>query len=737
MINLESEFSPRVNPADANYPFGSIKDNSSPGANDGTPLAAVWGNDWEGFAQAAMTEAGITPSGLPDTAQDSQLLDAVKAVTSDSLRGELAAPGGAGLVGGLAKPVTWVGFAGGADPTGVRDSSGAFQSAVNLTNGYNINPALYNSVPTPEVITLAVPSGKYKIGSKISPKGKLVVWVCDSGVEIDNPDNLCGKLVQNGVRNNAKTSGILDATAGFSVSVNRGLGKPAAIQGITSPSNLSTVTERDAVGFYADCGSVAPTLAVASATYTATTAVPSTPVDTTDLVRGMVIDTDNGYAGVLDTWLVNGTELTVAGGWYQSGGSTTPTTPPAAGFKVNKLTKIWAHNANIVLVSSSDTTRAAGFELGLRNQKQNFTDPSSTDDYMWGFDVVGFGPYPASVGYIQRPGVLRGYESSGATKEGFVVTERGGAYPTTALGTRCNSFEQIALRPNGTDSCFKVTNAGDIDIGSQAYPSTRSVRMRSSGLNNDFDVRYQSVGGAAGSGQGTFRITAQFTEVSGGLRPQIANASPCGTSTHYWSGGYTQTAFITLSDEHEKTAPVEITDAMLDAAAEVDWCMFQYLDRVEAKGGESARWHFGAIAQRFVEAFERHGLNPFRYAFICYDEWEDQYETVQINEGSTHTEVVTVEEPVRTEVPLFTSEGPVLGPDGKQLTTIVSSIASIEVEVVVPDEPIFETVLRAKAGSRYGIRYDQAIILKQKQIERDHKRQLDALVARIEALESN
>lgn len=77
MINLESEFSPRVNPADANYPFGSIKDNSSPGANDGTPLAAVWGNDWEGFAQAAASRSAVTPSGLSDTAQDSQLLEAL------------------------------------------------------------------------------------------------------------------------------------------------------------------------------------------------------------------------------------------------------------------------------------------------------------------------------------------------------------------------------------------------------------------------------------------------------------------------------------------------------------------------------------------------------------------------------------------------------------------------------------------------------------------------------------
>ena len=86
MINLEQTFTPRANPADTDYPFGSIKDNTSPGANDGTPLSAVWGNDFEGFRQAAMSEAGITPSGLPDTAQDSQLLEAVKAVSSGALR---------------------------------------------------------------------------------------------------------------------------------------------------------------------------------------------------------------------------------------------------------------------------------------------------------------------------------------------------------------------------------------------------------------------------------------------------------------------------------------------------------------------------------------------------------------------------------------------------------------------------------------------------------------------------
>jgi len=159
------------------------------------------------------------------------------------------------------------------------------------------------------------------------------------------------------------------------------------------------------------------------------------------------------------------------------------------------------------------------------------------------------------------------------------------------------------------------------------------------------------------------------------------NTGTCGTSTNTWAGGFTQTAFTVTSDERCKTTPLDITDAMLDAASEVDWVQYQYLDRVEEKGTDGARWHFGAIAQRFVEAFERHGLDPYRFAFICYDEWD--------------------------------AEDEVVGEDG----AIVSEAVS--------------------AGSRYGIRYEQAIIIKQKQIERDHKRQIDALVTRIEALEGN
>ena len=143
MINMEQTFTPRVNPADANYPFGSIKDNTSPGTNDGTPLAAVWGNDWEGFAQAAMTEAGIVPSGLPDTAQDSQLLDAVKAVTSGALADKITSTGELPLKGdGYKSTSHYGGVIVGDNPLGAPGDD--WPDALSLRDAINVSRKILN-----------------------------------------------------------------------------------------------------------------------------------------------------------------------------------------------------------------------------------------------------------------------------------------------------------------------------------------------------------------------------------------------------------------------------------------------------------------------------------------------------------------------------------------------------------------------------------------------------------------
>ena len=77
MLDLEARFSPKIIPASVEYPYGKLKPNTTPADNDGTPVAADTGNDIEGFKQAAITRASIEPSGSPDTAINSQLLDSL------------------------------------------------------------------------------------------------------------------------------------------------------------------------------------------------------------------------------------------------------------------------------------------------------------------------------------------------------------------------------------------------------------------------------------------------------------------------------------------------------------------------------------------------------------------------------------------------------------------------------------------------------------------------------------
>lgn len=79
-LNLFSRFAPRINPATPEYPAGSIKNESVPGARDGTPLDADWGNDYAGFDAALLATAGLTASGTPDTALVSQRLAALQAL---------------------------------------------------------------------------------------------------------------------------------------------------------------------------------------------------------------------------------------------------------------------------------------------------------------------------------------------------------------------------------------------------------------------------------------------------------------------------------------------------------------------------------------------------------------------------------------------------------------------------------------------------------------------------------
>lgn len=68
----------QTNAPSADYPHGSARNQSVPGDNTGTPLTKDWINDLWGFLQALLTRGGVAPDGLPDTAQVSQYLEALR-----------------------------------------------------------------------------------------------------------------------------------------------------------------------------------------------------------------------------------------------------------------------------------------------------------------------------------------------------------------------------------------------------------------------------------------------------------------------------------------------------------------------------------------------------------------------------------------------------------------------------------------------------------------------------------
>ncbi|MCK5612863.1 hypothetical protein KAR91_63910 [Candidatus Pacearchaeota archaeon] len=66
-IVLSTQYPGKTDAPSAGYPQGSFKNVTAPGAGDGTPWEKVWINDYAGFFQRLIAEAGITPSGSPDT----------------------------------------------------------------------------------------------------------------------------------------------------------------------------------------------------------------------------------------------------------------------------------------------------------------------------------------------------------------------------------------------------------------------------------------------------------------------------------------------------------------------------------------------------------------------------------------------------------------------------------------------------------------------------------------------
>ena len=111
------------------------------------------------------------------------------------------------------------------------------------------------------------------------------------------------------------------------------------------------------------------------------------------------------------------------------------------------------------------------------------------------------------------------------------------------------------------------------------------------------------------------------------IHPSIDNAITAGRAPYRYAEIFSVKATINTSDEREKTEILPISDAVLDAWADVEFIQYKWIESVEKKGA-AARTHIGVIAQQIRDTFISHGLDATEYGMLCYDEWEDEYKEI-------------------------------------------------------------------------------------------------------------
>lgn len=128
---------------------------------------------------------------------------------------------------------------------------------------------------------------------------------------------------------------------------------------------------------------------------------------------------------------------------------------------------------------------------------------------------------------------------------------------------------------------------------------------------------------------------------SGYFLPTTDGAQNLGAPAQRINNSYFAVAPTVTSDERSKQQISLISDEVLDAWKQVDFTSFKLKDAVAVKG-DNARVHFGVIAQEVKKAFDDNGLVAEDYALLCHDTWEES-PAVLDEDGAEITPAVILE----------------------------------------------------------------------------------------------
>ena len=226
---------------------------------------------------------------------------------------------------------------------------------------------------------------------------------------------------------------------------------------------------------------------------------------------------------------------------------------------------------------------------------------------------------------------------------GFIFTNNTvsnlGATVVSVIRTLSNTFTNVVVKNNIWDQSialftlttsftapfeidhkmggYGINTIGSFVLGNQgAYSSSLPFTINRTTSTGGVGTRYNNSTGyvdifASPSGVG-----------SGSFTPGTNNLVDLGTSAFSWKDLFYDGA-VNPSDDRLKTY-LTIEDAEKAAALEIKANVRKFkFNSAIAKKGDGARIHWGVSAQQVADIMRSHGLDPDRYSFYCYDEWDE------------------------------------------------------------------------------------------------------------------
>lgn len=267
----------------------------------------------------------------------------------------------------------------------------------------------------------------------------------------------------------------------------------------------------------------------------------------------------------------------------------------------DELTKVVDSDTGIITFGLADVTPAAGGTLQLTgfDGKGRLSErgDATTDDLPEGGDNLYFTDERAAAA---APVQSVNDKTGAVTLSASDVGAQPAAANLTSWAAIAPSEKQDAGFITGTSATVRLHNStGSSSAGAIWITATPTLSYRIDGVQ-------------------VFAVTS-----GGNFVPDPDNTRNLGSSSARWANAWVASGVINPSDAREKTPVRPLTEAEIAAAIELggEIGIYQWLAMIAEKGEEGARLHVGMTVQRAIEIMESHGLDPFRYGFICYDEW--------------------------------------------------------------------------------------------------------------------